>query len=552
MTDPDFKLGAVAAAALFVAWLLPKAMQRLALSRAKNPSLTGHVRWAKRIAGWIPGYHYDEARFFDSDGAATDVVAQRKLAFTRLAGEFSGRYAKTRVLTTEAKGAMSDLQFTSAYRVPFQYSKYLGQNLSVGSFLESSDGVQVQDADGNWAYDLTGSYGVNLFGYDFYKECIDQGANTVRALGPVLGAYHPCVLYNLRRLRQISGLDEVSFHMSGTEAIMQAVRLSRYHTRRDKIVRFCGAYHGWWDDVQPGPGNPMPARDTFTLRERHPAALHVLRSREDIACVLVNPLQALHPNAPAPSDSSLVDSSRAAAYDRQAATDWLRQLRQVCTERGIVLIMDEVFMGFRLAPGGAQDYFGIRADMVTYGKTLGGGLPVGVICGRSDLMQRFRPEQPADLCFARGTFNAHPYVMGAMQAFLERLQSPPIAALYDGLDARWDRRATTLNQALESARLPVQVANMSSVWTVTYTKPARYNWMLQFYLRRHGLALSWIGTGRLIFSLNYSDADFDEVSRRFVAAATQMQADGWWSGPAIQSNQAIKRSILKEALRHRW
>ena len=83
MTDPDFKLGAVAAAALFVAWLLPKAMQRLALSRAKNPSLTGHVRWAKRIAGWIPGYHYDEARFFDSDGAATEVVAQRKLAFTR-------------------------------------------------------------------------------------------------------------------------------------------------------------------------------------------------------------------------------------------------------------------------------------------------------------------------------------------------------------------------------------------------------------------------------------------------------------------------------------
>jgi len=552
MTDPDFKLGAVAAATLFAAWLLPKAMQRLALSRAKNPSLTGHVRWAKRIAGWIPGYHYDEARFFDSDGADTDVVAQRKLAFNRLAAEFSGRYAKTRALTTEAKDALSDLQFTSAYRVPFQYSKYLGQNLSVGSFLESSDGVQVQDADGNWTYDLTGSYGVNLFGYDFYKECIDQGANTVRALGPVLGAYHPCVLYNLQRLRQISGLDEVSFHMSGTEAVMQAVRLSRYHTRRDKIVRFCGAYHGWWDDVQPGPGNPMPAPDTFTLRERHPAALHVLRSRDDIACVLVNPLQALHPNAPAPSDSSLVDSSRAAAYDRQAATDWLRQLRQVCTERGIVLIMDEVFMGFRLAAGGAQEYFGIRADMVTYGKTLGGGLPVGVICGRSDLMQRFRPEQPADLCFARGTFNAHPYVMGAMQAFLERLQSPRIAALYDGLDARWDHRATTLNQALESAGLPVQVANMSSVWTVTYTKPARYNWMLQFYLRRHGLALSWIGTGRLIFSLNYSDADFDEVARRFVAAATQMQADGWWSGPAMQSNQAIKRSILKEALRHRW
>ena len=105
-------------------------------------------------------------------------------------------------------------------------------------------------------------------------------------------------------------------------------------------------------------------------------------------------------------------------------------------------------MGFRLAPGGAQEYFGVRADMVTYGKTLGGGLPVGVVCGRSDLMKRYRAERPADICFARGTFNAHPYVMGAMQVFLERLRSPQIQALYQGMDARWNQRASALNQRL--------------------------------------------------------------------------------------------------------
>ena len=113
-----------------------------------------------------------------------------------------------------------------------------------------------RDLDGNILYDVAGSYGVNLFGYDFYKECIAAGAEQVRDLGPVLGAYHPIVAYNVERLRQISGLDEVSFHMSGTEAVMQAVRLARYHTRRSHIVRFCGAYHGWWSDVQPGIGNP--------------------------------------------------------------------------------------------------------------------------------------------------------------------------------------------------------------------------------------------------------------------------------------------------------
>ncbi len=90
--------------------------------------------------------------------------------------------------------------------------------------------MTVTDLDGNRFYDVTGSYGVNVFGYDFYKECIERGAEDARDLGPVLGAYHPLTAHNVRRLLEISGLDEVSFHMSGTEAVMQAVRLARYHT----------------------------------------------------------------------------------------------------------------------------------------------------------------------------------------------------------------------------------------------------------------------------------------------------------------------------------
>src|SRR5437763_1539143 len=223
-------------------------------------------------------------------------------------------------------------------------------------------------------YDLTGSYGVNIFGNDFYKECIAEGEKRAHALGPVLGTYHPVVADNVKRLCEISGLDEISFHMSGTEAVMQAVRLARYHTRRTHLVRFCGAYHGWWGDVQPGIGNPLPARETYTLKEMSEDSLRVLRTRRDIACVLVNPLQALHANAQAPSDSSLLDGARGAHFDKAAYVDWLKRLRAVCTEQNIVLIFDEVFVGFRLAKGGAQEYFGVRADLVTYGKTLGGGL----------------------------------------------------------------------------------------------------------------------------------------------------------------------------------
>jgi glutamate-1-semialdehyde 2,1-aminomutase len=548
--NEDFALTAVAAGALAAVLALGK--RRLELSLAKHRSLTGHSRMAQRLASWLPGYAYGEERFFDSDGAPAEVAARRRAALARLGQLYRTRYARTLSLGAQAAPAIPDMQFTGAYRVPFQYSELLRQHLKVGSFVQAAGGVTVTDLDGNVFHDLTGSYGVNVFGIDFYKDCIKQGSALVQELGPVLGSYHPVVAGNVERLQQISGLDAVSFHMSGTEAVMQAVRLARYHTRKSHLVRFCGAYHGWWEDVQPGPGNPLPPRQTYTLKEMDEDTLRVLRKRNDIACVLVNPLQALHPNASAASDSSLVDSSRRARFNRAAYTAWLFQLRQVCSERGIVLIFDEVFVGFRLAAGGAQEYFGVKADMVTYGKTLGGGLPVGVVCGRADLMKRYREERPADICFARGTFNSHPYVMGAMSAFLDRLESPEIQAIYQGLDECWNRRATALNSWLKEAGLPVQVANLSSIWTVFYTRPSRYNWMLQFYLRAHGLALSWVGSGRLVFSLNYSDADFAVVAERFVAAAREMQADGWWWKDITLSNKSIRRGIFKEVLRQRF
>jgi len=540
-------LGAAALAAS-----LPFVRTRVELSRAKHPSLSGHARIARRIAALVPYYEYDEDGFFRADGAPAEIVARRRAGFQRLAALHRERFAKTTRLSSEAAAAISDLQFTGAYRVPFQFSRHVRTHLPAGTFAAASEGVTLTDLDGNRFHDLTGSYGVNLVGNDFYKGCIARGAVRVQALGPVLGTYHPLVAENARRLRAISGLDEVSFHMSGTEAVMQAVRLARYHTRRSHLVRFCGAYHGWWGDVQPGVGNPSGARETYTLRDMDERSLGVLRRRRDIACVLVNPLQALHPNATAPGDSVLVDGGRRAHFDREAYAHWLRQLRAVCTERGIVLVFDEVFVGFRLAPGGAQEYFGVRADMVTYGKTLGGGLPVGVVCGRADLMKRFREDRPSDICFARGTFNSHPYVMGAMHEFLLALETPGARELYRGLDELWNARAQGLDRRFAEEGLPVRMANLSSIWTVCYTQPSRYHWMYQFYLRAAGIALSWVGTGRLVFSLNYTEADFAAVADRFVAAARAMRDDGWWWSDPTVTHRSIRWRILREMIAHRF
>jgi glutamate-1-semialdehyde 2,1-aminomutase len=531
---------------------LHKLRMRLQLSRAKHRSLSGHSRMARRLAALVPFYEYGESIFFGVDAAPDDVAAARRAGFMRLAAVFAERSPKTAELTREIAGGVSDLQFTSRYRVPFQFSGFVRRHLTAGAFLESSSGVTVTDLDGNRSYDLTGSYGVNVFGYDFYKECIERGSERVRGLGPVLGAYHPVTAYNVRRLLQISGLEEISFHMSGTEAVMQAVRLARYHSGRTHLVRFCGAYHGWWGDVQPGVGNPLAARETYTLKDMHPDSLVVLRRRRDIACVLVNPLQALHPNIGAPGDSTLIDSGRRAHFDRAAYAAWLAQLREVCSARGIALIFDEVFVGFRLGIGGAQEYFGVRADMVTYGKTVAGGLPVGVLCGRAKFMRRFREERPADICFARGTFNSHPYVMGAMCEFLARLETDAIRSLYRDLDTVWNARAQALNERLAAAQLPVRVANLSSIWTIYYPSPSRYNWMFQYYLRAAGLSLSWVGTGRLIFSLNYTDADFGEVAERILSAAGEMQRDGWWWSAPQLTNKSIRRRVFREMIQARW
>jgi glutamate-1-semialdehyde 2,1-aminomutase len=543
-----FGLYALGAAALVAA--LGKAKARLQLSGAKHRSLTGHARLSRRVASLVPFYEFGEDQFFSSDGAPAEIAARRRAGFMRLAQVYKERFPETHRLAAEAREAISDMQFTDVYRVPFQYSRIVREHLGPGSFVQSSSGVMLTDLDGNRFYDLTGSYGVNVFGYDFYKECMDKGYERVRELGPVLGAYHPVVAYNVKRLREISGLDEVSFHMSGTEAVMQAVQLARYHTRRTHVVRFSGAYHGWWGDVQPGVGNPLPARQTYTLKDMSDDTLRVLRTRRDVACVLVNPSQAMHPNAGPPSDSALVDSTRIASFDKEAYGAWLKQLRAVCSERGIVLIIDDIFLGFRLAPGGTQEYFGVRADLVTYGKTVAGGLPIGVVCGRRQFMKRYRDGRPVDVCLARGTFNSHPCVMGAMHEFLTRFDTPQVRALYDNLDATWDDRAHRLNLRFEREGLPLRVENMSTVWTVCYAKPSRYNWMLQYYLRAEGLALSWIGTGRIIFSLNYTEQDFEIVADRFVAAAKAMHGDGWWWIDANAQSRPIKRQILREMAAH--
>ena len=139
-----------------------------------------------------------------------------------------------------------------------------------------------------------------------------------------------------------------------------------------------------------------------------------------------------------------------------------------------------------------------------------------------------------------------------MDAFLDYIDTPEALAIYADVDQVWERRVAEFNRRMQNEQLPLRMANLSSIWTVLYTQPSRYNWMLQNYLRAEGLALSWVGTGRLIFSLNYTEPESAIVTDRFVDAAKAMQRDGWWWSSPNVTNKGIRRKIVKELIAHRF
>jgi glutamate-1-semialdehyde 2,1-aminomutase len=142
--------------------------------------------------------------------------------------------------------------------------------------------------------------------------------------------------------------------------------------------------------------------------------------------------------------------------------------------------------------------------------------------------------------------------MGAMNEFLRRFDEPAQREAIGRADAVWTARAAALNVRLAESGAPVRVAALSSIWTVCYEQPGRYHWMFQYYLRAAGLALSWVGSGRLIFSHNYTDAEVEAVGDRIVEAARRMRDDGWWDhGPAMTS-KAMRRQVLREMLAVRF
>ena len=368
---------------------------------------------------------------------------------------------------TRSRYPRSERLFAAASRIlPGGVNSPVRAFTSVGAtplFIERGRGAEIQDADGHKYIDYVMSWGPLIHGHA--PKGLAQALAQAAGRGTSFGA--PTELET--RLAQrvailMRSMERVRFVSSGTEAAMSAVRLARAATKRDRIIKFEGCYHGHADPflVQAGsgaltlgvptsPGVPAAAAaDTLLARYNDMTSVERLakKHRGTIAAIIVEPIAGNMGVVP-PADG------------------FLQGLRAVCDRDGILLIFDEVISGFRAAPGGAQKVFGVKPDLTVLGKIIGGGLPVGAYGGRSAIMDLVAPAGPV---YQAGTLSGNPLAMTAGLWSLENLS----ASLYRNMAALTARLASGLADAAREAGVPLQVNAFGSLLTPFFTgRPVR-------------------------------------------------------------------------------
>jgi len=451
--------------------------------------------------------------------------------------EFAERYVSRRPQSKDR---------TQHYRAPLADNRAsVGFRFSIKEMLfpiiaERSAGAHVWDVDGNAYIDLTMGFGVNLLGHNapFIKAAVTEQLQRGLHLGPQSDLAGQVA----ERLCRITGMERIAFCNSGTEAVMMALRLARTATGRTKIVQFAGSYHGISDatlvvaEDEDGATHTVPmapgvlpgiAGHTLVLDYGSPNSLAAIRAHaHELAAVLVEPVQSRRPDL--------------------QPIEFLRELRSLTEEHGIALIFDEMITGFRCHMGGAQAYFGLRADLATYGKIVGGGLPIGVVAGCARFMdgidggtwQYGDGSYPsATTTFFAGTFCKHPLTMAAALATLEYLEAEG-PALQAKLNTRTQAFVARVNSFFESEAVPIRMNCFSSLMRFDYAG----NMDLFFYhLVEKGV---YVWEGRTLFlSTAHSDDDLQHIE----AVIRESIADLRRGGFLPDKPQALS---LKESSKH--
>jgi len=473
-------------------------------------------------------------------GPAGGLTAQQEEHIARLIERYTRKTAESKRLTQQYRRVMADPRVVSGFRSQWKEMVY-------PIVTNRSEGSKLYDVDGNEYIDILNGYGPTVFGHKpkFVTDAVEKQLEMGFEIGPM----SPLAGKVAELISEFTGMERVAFCNTGSEAVLCAMRVARTATVRNKVVMFSGDYHGMFDEVLMkgikrsgqaprsapiAPGIPPQAAENMVVLDYGTAeSLEYIRAHAgELAAVMVEPVQSRHPNL--------------------QPKEFLQELRKITTASGTALIFDEVVTGFRTHPGGAQAIFGIRADMATYGKVIGGGLPIGILAGKPQFMDTLDggmwqygddsfPE--VGVTFFAGTFVRHPLALAATYSVLQHLkeQGPQ---LQERLNEKTTCLVARLNGYLEQRQVPVRIEHFASIFYFSFPGDLRFGSLFYYHLREKGIHIQ---EGFPCFlTTAHSEDDIERIIQAFQESIEEMQADGMLPGMAMVSTD-VPETLQKPA-----
>ncbi|MBN8727812.1 MAG: amino acid adenylation domain-containing protein [Xanthomonadales bacterium] len=454
------------------------------------------------------------ARIHSARSGTSERERVRLEAFMR---RYIARTRKSKEYTEAHRARLADPRVVNGFRP--QLKEIIYQIV-----IERSKGAHLWDLDGNRYVDALNGFGMNLFGWqpDFVLDAVRRQLD----LGYEIGPQHPLAGEVADLVCELTGFDRAALCNTGSEAVMGTVRIARTVTGRETLVIFAGSYHGIFDEVivrgtkklRSVPAAPGILRNTaehvLVLEYGAPESLDIIRQHAgEIAAVLVEPVQSRRPDL--------------------VPREFVQELRRITRESGALLVFDEVVTGFRSHPRGAQHVYGVDADLASYGKVVGGGMPIGVIAGRREYMDALDgggweygddSVPTVGVTYFAGTFVRHPLALAAAHAVLEHLRREG-PALQERLNARTSAFAEELTGIAREAGAPVAITHFASLWRIGFTEEHPLQDLLFAMMRSRGVHI--LDHFPCFFTTAHVEADYATIARAFRESLAEMQEAGF-------------------------
>lgn len=470
-----------------------------------------------------------------------DTDQQRYLS--ALIAKYEKRTPGSKRLTAKARIQLADPRAVAGFRPQWKEMVY-------PLVTDRAKGSRIWDVDGNEYIDIVNGYGAIMFGHS--PEFVLEAARRQIEEGVAIGPQSPLAGEVAGLICELTGNERVTFCNTGSEAVMAAIRVARTVTGRDRIVYFSGDYHGTFDEVLVrstprgtvplAPGIPIAnTGNVVVLEYGADASLEYIRKNADeIAAVMIEPVQTRHPAV--------------------QPIDFIRTVRQITEQQGIAFIIDEVVTGFRAAPGGVQEVFGVRADLATYGKVIGGGYPIGVLSGKAAFMDALDggtwqygdqsiPE--VGVTFFAGTFVRHPFALAIARSVLKHLKTAGPQLQLD-LNQKTAKIAASLDNFFVERGVPSRIHHFASWFYFTFDNDARLGSLLYYAMRERGIHIQ---EGYPCFlTTAHSQTDLETIESVFRETVEEMQQSsalprggssqaGVSAGPAATMHSAALKEI---------